>query len=132
MENLEPAVTESTEGLIVSAPGGPLGAVESARPCRATQRTERPPDDRLSQEAVAGEARADEARAARRTGNGSGPGIALQCGVSREPLATVTDLAEHPGGEPRFKAWQAEQDLAVRVGFVSFQQRTQAHLPGFS
>jgi hypothetical protein len=54
----------------------------------------------------------------------------LQGGWGREPLATVTDLAEHPGGEAYVQPGPAQEDLAVRVGSVALEQRAQALLPG--
>jgi len=41
----------------------------------------------------------------------------LQGGWGWESLATIPDLAKHPGGEPRIQPGQAQQDLAVRVCF---------------
>jgi hypothetical protein len=53
----------------------------------------------------------------------------LQGGRGREALATVPELAEHPGGEPTLQSGQTQQDLAVRVGCLARQQRLELVFP---
>src|SRR5215212_6522682 len=64
MQNLQPAVGEGADRLEVALAGGALRVVEGAGPGRARERAERPAQQRLAQESVAGAASDDHARAA--------------------------------------------------------------------
>src|SRR4051794_11931414 len=64
MQDLQPAVGEGTDRLEVAFAGGALRIVEGAGPGRARERAERPAQQRLAPEAIAGAASNDHARAA--------------------------------------------------------------------